>query len=453
MSIANLNGEKMSNRVDGIKLNHWLNVRKTSLDVLNKHLSSYINYQITFENLDQLDDHAINQIVKFLSIPKDFIQKSENIPAFIFSSKEQMQKTKRPIRRGGIHYYNYYTLPSPKGYVAPVLIDILCPKEKMPVLNNGHLEPAITVSLGPNDIYARFAKKINKTNFVKFRINPDPKTNWVVGSNYYEPSYCLHTYSRATDKPGKILSYTTKSNIESLFDSKLNSNSFKNLGKNIDAEKPNRSFLLQDILNRGYDLEAISKKTKISLKKMKKYFSKKSNLSLNDIKKICKIINTDSSFYIDKTYKEDKIGKYYYDYKDSLKTIRNFKSYKVASIACSARSPDLTGYFLKVDNKSEKNITDLIDSNCSHYLVTKGNLTFFSKENDQISKTKMKEGDSLWVSSYTEHGFSGSGALVKISDGQNFNYLEKIDITNTYNLKKTLTRGRKDKINWGYDVE
>ena len=32
----------------------------------------------------------------------------------------------------------------------------------MPVLNNGHLEPAITVSLGPNDIYARFAKKLIK---------------------------------------------------------------------------------------------------------------------------------------------------------------------------------------------------------------------------------------------------------------------------------------------------
>ena len=31
--------------------------------------------------------------------------------------------------------------------------------------------------------------------------------------------------------------------------------------------------------------------------------------------------------------------------------------------------------------------------------------------------------------------------------------LEKIDITNTYNLKKTLTRGRKDKVNWGYDAE
>ena len=137
---------------------------------------------------------------------------------FIFNSKKQIEETKRPIKRGGIHYYNYYTLPSPKGYVAPVLIDILCPKNKLPVLNNGHLEPAITVSLGPNDIYARFAKKINKETLVKFRINPDPKTNWIVGSNYYEPSYCLHTYSRATEGPGKILSYTTRSYIENLLE-------------------------------------------------------------------------------------------------------------------------------------------------------------------------------------------------------------------------------------------
>ena len=35
----------------------------------------------------------------------------------------------------------------------------------------------------------------------------------------------------------------------------------------------------------------------------------------------------------------------------------------------------------------------------------------------------------------------------------NFNYLEKIDLTNTYNLKMTLKRGRKDKVNWGYDTK
>ena len=438
--------------IDKIKLNHWLNIRKTTLKVLNEKLRRHTNFELNFENLNHITDNTGNLIAQILDVDLKELSAAQEVPNFIKRTKEQIEQTKRPIRRGGIHYYNYYTLPSPKGYVAPVLIDILCPKDKTPVLNNGHLEPAITVSLGPNDIYARFAKKINKTNFVRFKINPDPETNWVVGSNYYEPSYCLHTYSRATDGPGKILSYTTKSNIENLFDSKLNTNSFKKLGKVISKKNPNRSFLLQDILNRGYDLNVISKKTKIPLKLIKSYFTNKKNLSQKEVKKICNIINTDPSFYSDKNFKEDKIGKYYYDYKDSIKTIRNFKSYTVASIACSARSPDLTGYFLKVNN-SKKNIIDLVDSNCSHYLMTKGNIIFSVKENGKIKNLKLSEGDAIWVSSYAEHGFTGSGALIKISDGQNFNYLERIDIINTYNLKKTLTRGRKDKINWGYDVE
>ena len=256
----------MNNRIDKLKLNHWLNIRKMTIDVLNDLLSNHINLSISFDNLDNLDDHAIDKISEILSIPKNNLIKNEEVPSFIFNSKKQIEETKRPIRRGGIHYYNYYTLPSPKGYVAPVLIDILCPKNKMPVLNNGHLEPAITVSLGPNDIYARFAKKINKNTFVKFRVNPDPKTNWIIGSNYYEPSYCLHTYSRATNGPGKILSYTTKSYIEGLFGNKLNENSFNYLKKNLNVKKPNRTFLYQDITNKGYDLNYIHKETKIKKK-------------------------------------------------------------------------------------------------------------------------------------------------------------------------------------------
>ena len=58
-------------------------------------------------------------------------------------------------------------------------------------------------------------QKKEQTDFLKFKINHD-KTDWIVGSSYFEPSYCLHTYSRATNGPGKILSYTTKSNLESL---------------------------------------------------------------------------------------------------------------------------------------------------------------------------------------------------------------------------------------------
>ena len=59
--------------------------------------------------------------------------------------------------------------------------------------------------------------------------------------------------------------------------------------------------------------------------------------------------------------------------KDSIKTIRKFKSYTVASIASSIRAQDLSGYFLSVENKKDKSIIDLMDTNCSHYLVTREN--------------------------------------------------------------------------------
>ena len=175
--------------------------------------------------LNQLDNHSVDKLAEVLSIPPSYILEQEKIPSYILNTKEIIEKTKRPIQRGGIHFYNYYTLPSPQGYVAPVLIDILCPKGRLPVLNNGHLEPAITISLGPNDIYARFAKKLNKETYLKFKINKDQDTNWVVGSSYFEPSYCLHTYSRATNGPGRILSYTTRSYLENLLGNKLNDNS------------------------------------------------------------------------------------------------------------------------------------------------------------------------------------------------------------------------------------
>ena len=148
--------------IDKIKLNHWLNIRKTTLSVLNEKLRRYSNFKIDLENLESVSENSAKIISQVLDIDLNEIIKTEEVPNYIIKTKAQINQTKRPIQRGGIHYYNYYTLPSPK-LRCPVLIDILCPKEKC-YSNNGHLEPAITVSLGPNDIYARFAKKINKTN-------------------------------------------------------------------------------------------------------------------------------------------------------------------------------------------------------------------------------------------------------------------------------------------------
>ena len=63
----------------------------------------------------------------------------------------------------------------------------------------------------------------------------------------------------------------------------------------------------------------------------------------------------------------------------------------------------------------------------------------------------MEEGDSLWTSAFTNHGFNGYGSLIKISDGQNINYLEKTDLINTYKVQNVLNRAKGDTSNWGYD--
>ena len=154
---------------------------------------------------------------------------------------------------------------------------------------------------------------------------------------------------------------------------------------------------------------------------------------------------------MDKKQKEDKVGKLYFDYKESIKTIRKFKSYKVASIANSKRFPDLSGYFMKVKNKKSAFLKDLFDSKCSHYFVTGGKLKIhIESQNKKITKN-LVNGDCIWISAFINHGFTGSGSLLKISDGQNISYLEKEDLTNTYNINGVLNRVRGDMQNWGHD--
>ena len=441
-----------SHYLDKLKLNRWLNIRKTTFVELNKNLKNKLNFKITLENCENLDSYAIDVIAEFLDISPAKLKKTNVAPTFLFKSKLDIEKTRRPINKDGIHFYNYYTLPTPKGYISPVLLDILCPKDKLPKLNNGHLEPAITISMGPNDIYARFAEKLNKNTWVKFKINKDPKTKWIVGSSYYEPSFCKHSYSQASSGLGRIISYTTRSNIENLSSGKLNDNSYNNLINANKNKEINRTLLKLEIESKGYSIEEISKKINISYKKIKDYFGdKKKFLGKKNIVKLCSLINSDPSLFADRNHKEDSVGKLYFDYKDSIKTIRKFRSYKVASIANSKRFPDLSGYFLKVSNLKFSFFNDLFDSKCSHYFVTGGKMKIHIKDNNKNISKEISDGDCLWLSAFTHHGFTGSGSLLKISDGQNINYLEKEDLINTYNVNNVLKRAKDDVMNWGYD--
>ena len=427
--------------VDNVKFNYWLNLRKITVNQLIKKKSSLKNKINTKKNFT-INNVEIEFIQDYLKVSKDNILFKNDLPKYIFWSRETIEKTKRSINRSGIHFYNYYSLPTPKNFVGPVILDILCPKNKFPDLNNGHLEQAITVNLGPEDIYGRWGKLRKKDNFSKIKANNSGKNSWIIGDTYVEPTFCLHSYSRATNLNSQILSYTAKSPIDK-FVKNLNlwsNESYKNFIKYLDMNN-NASVLFNFYLrNRCVDFKYISNIIKKKIYNFQQLIKNKKNLD-----KICSHLGIDSAIFIKRRYNEDSVGKSYLSYSDSFKTIRRFKSYQIASMASSIRYPDLFGLFVSVNKKNKSK--DLIDYAASHYLVTGGILNLHI-DNKII---ELKKGDALWISSFVEHGFGGKGSLIKISNGESMDTGDIFEISKIYNAKKTLTRSYQDKKTWGYE--
>ena len=428
--------------IDFIKLNHWLNARKITTKLIDKKqktlakkLSLKKNFSISPRELDFINTD--------LSIPTEKIEVQNKIPDYILWTKSKIDKTKRPINRDGIHFYNYYSLPIPNGFVGPVILDILCPKNKLPKLNNGHLEQAITINLGNSDIYGRWGKKKNKVNFSKIKYNNSSKNPWIIGDTYVEPTYCPHSYSRATEHNSQILSYTAKSPLEK-FIKNLNNwskSNYENLIKNIKSKNPRVSILKLYLDNKGVDLKYLSQKIKVKIKTLEQIINNKSVLI-----KTCRLLKINPDLFNNIQYtSEDSIGKTYLSYKDSFKTIRKYKSYTIASMASSERYSDLFGYFIKVSRS--KKVKDLCDFASSHYLITDGEFNF----NIDNKTIKVKKGDAIWMSSFKSHGFSGKGSLLKISNGECVDSSDLREILNIYKPVETLKRSYKDRISWGYE--
>ncbi len=435
--------------VDIYKINHWMNARKVTLNLFKKKKKNLYNKLIKKKNF-LINTKELDFFKKYLDVHQNDIVLKEKLPSYIFFSKEKIFSTKRPIKRDGIHFYNYYTLPSPKGFKAPVILDILCPFNKIPKLNNGHLEQAITVNLGPGDIYGRWGSDIKKKeNYSIIKSNQD-KYKWIVGDTYIEPTYLPHTYSLVNKTPSQILSYTAKSQLQKFSD---NSNiwpdqSYRNFINSVNKYGQKITFLKSYLNTRGLELKYISKKIKISLKNLNEFFKSKKINNKNKLilEKICKIMNIDKSIFLEKKYNEDKVGKTYKSLKESIKSIRNYKSYSVSSMASSERYPDLYGIFIKVSKT--KKVHDLEYYASTHYLVTSGKMLFHINNKN----IKFEKGDSVWVAPFTKHGFSGNGALIKISNGECIDYQDVYEINKIYNHEKILKRIYKDDVNWGYEI-
>jgi hypothetical protein len=445
--------------IHAVRLQHWMNARKLTLPMLADlaEVPPGVLDQVIGGLQSDVSYAVARQLAGALHVELGRLSAGDELPTFIYQSRAELESTRRPLQRDGIHFYNYYSLPSFKGHVGPVILDILCPAGRIPALNNGHLEPAITLNLGPGDIFGRWGEQSNASNWALLAANHRSE-RWVVGASYTEPSYCPHSYSLASPEPAQILSYTCRSNLTQLI-AETDRWSLKASGTLIEAvgRHPRGAFVLELAMQRrGFEPAALAAATTISESAIRSYLDGDGR-ALPDaaLRTIASKLGIDYRTCLEPAHDHDEVGKSVLTVDEAVRSTRCFRSYTAASIAASSLLPDLVGMFMRVDkpHASAAESRDLLDYGVTHYLVTGGELCFHIEEVDGgTTVLPLAAHDSLVVAPFIAHGFSGAGSLIKLGSGEGCSYLDLMELTNTFRASDTLRRARRNPNNWGYDV-
>ncbi|GAV39913.1 hypothetical protein [Streptomyces acidiscabies] len=441
----------MPTTVDPYKLMHWLNARKLTPD----HVRDATGLTLDPDRAITLSEPELEKLTAALDLaPEELTGADGRIPAALFQSRERTAATRRAVRRDGIHFYNYYSLPAPSGHIAPVVLDILCPDDRLPQLNNGHLEPAITVNIGPGDIHGRWGEDLTEANWQILRANRDPDTAWIVGDSYLEPSYRPHSYSLAGREPARIISYTAKSNLHTLLS---RANDWPDSAYDTfvtDWSTGAQAAVLTLALRRhAYTPAALATTADVPEPKVTACLAgDETALDTGELRRIGAVVGIDHRLLLPPEPLHDEIGKTWCSIEQSTASIREFGAYRAASMAGAPHLPDLMGLYLAVD-RPELTSLDLFDHGASHYLVTGGAPTAYWREADgAVREQPLAFDDSLWVGPCTAHGFTGAGSLVKLGNGEGYGYLEHLELTQTVRREATLRRARRDRVGWGYET-
>jgi hypothetical protein len=442
--------------IDRYQVVHWMNVRKLTPPQVCQlgGLREQTLTEILAGRDGYLDTRDTARLCAVLGIaPLQLAAREGANLAAVTQSATGLRATRRAIQRAGLHFYNYYSMAAPPGRVAPVILDILCPAGTLPALNNGHLEPAITINLGPGDIYGRWGEELSEDTWQVLAANPaaDP---WIVGDSYVEPSYCPHSYGLVSDRPARIVSYTGASCLAGLIDevNGWTDAAFDRLVGDWSAAAPAATVLDALLRRRGYDPDTAAKASDVAADGIRDFLGGQADrLSLADLRALGGALSFDYRVLMPAQPRRDPVGKTCQTVAGSRGTVRPFQGYTVASLAAAPTLPDLTGMFMLVDGAAAG--LDLRDHGETHYLVTGGELTLRWRDADgEIADATLGFDGTAWVGPYVDHSWSGHGSLIKLGSGTHVGYLDQIELSGAFEPAATLRRGRRDAVGWGYET-
>jgi len=438
--------------IDRYWVMHWLNARKMPIEEIERLTESTLIRQLLEGRHAEASLDDVAALARTLGLSLDeFTREGKSYPSVIHMGHDELLSTRREVRRGGRHYYTYYSLPGPTNSVVPVLIDILSAPNDELVQNNGHLEPAITVNLGPGDIVGEW-KRGEHVERRMFEANHDSETGWISGDSYFEPPYFPHTYGLASLMPARILSYTVRSNLEPLVHqmNRWPQSSVQCMRERLLHNRVSAAALLGfELMRRGYNPSVIESHLGLPAGSVEGFVNgSREALSIGDLRRVAGHIGIDYRTLLDSFVFEDDLCRFWLTIADSLRTTRPFGAYSVASVAMSARCPQASGFFMRVENRSDSPELDLYSPTACHYLVTGGELELVFSENAEVVKVDMKKDDAVWIAPFVQHAFCGAGALLRMDNADGLGGADYLELTNTADLAYTLMRAYRDLQPW-----
>ncbi|WP_185995753.1 cupin domain-containing protein [Nocardioides campestrisoli] len=441
--------------IDPVKLMRWLNARKMTVPAFNAEVGADAASmdQATDGGALVWDDRLVARASEVLDVEVHQLRTDAGTVAAVYRSAASSQAQRRTVRRDGIDFYVYYSLAGPRGQVAPVILDILCPPQRLPELNQGHLEPAITVNLGPGDINGRWAEELTAQTWSVLSANRGPDA-WITGDSYYEPSFCPHTYSRVTDEPARILSYTGASPLANLVDqtNTWSDEAFGCLLDDVGQEFGAGTVLARAMRRRGHDPGSLAAAAHVDRDAVDALLREApGEPDLTALARLGRVLSLDYRLLLPPLEDRDPMGKSSRTIAESRASVRRFASYTVADMAGSSSAPDLLGSFLLVDGDTAEEL-DLRDPQATFYLVTAGSATAsWVDEAGRVVQQALGRWDSLWIGPGVRHGFTGNAGMLRMGDASSFSYQDTLELSNTYRPARTLGRARQDRRGWGYD--
>jgi 2-hydroxyethylphosphonate dioxygenase len=273
---------------------------------------------------------------------------------------------------------------------------------------------------------------------------------WVTGESYVEPTYCPHAYSLAGDRPARIVSYTGHANLSPLIE-EVNTWSDPAFDRFTKLVEPGLSpEATADLLlgARGHDRATAAAAAGLSPAVLAGALADPV-AGIAVLRALCQAIGLDYRLLLPAGRRHDAVGKTYQSLSETLRSIRPYRGYQVASMACAPHLPDLIGLFVKVKGDGGASFAD---PGQVHYLVAAGEVTLeWTDAHDRTRDVTSGADGSAWVGPFVSHRWTGDGTVLKFSSGPHVGLLDMIELTSTYQPGETVRRGRRDLEAWGYD--